>query len=256
MLVFVIPLRNPETAQNWERCNDLCQQTVRSALAQTDDDVRVIVVCKDFTPNTNDPRLTIVRRDYAAPPNTWEDRARDKYLKIGHGLAEARQYSPCYIMKLDADDLVDRNLAAAVHAANHRPGYYIERGYRWREGSAFIRPVNDFHKHCGSSNIIWAEADELPASPDADMSALPLMRFGHNIAVEEYAKLGTPLTQIKSRAGIYRVGHGENFTAHLRQNGVTQNRPNWKFYVGQALRLAELRPLTPSLKREFFGQNS
>ena len=88
------------------------------------------------------------------------------------------------------------------------------------------------------------------------MAAFPIMCFGHNIAVAEYEKLGTPLMPIRTPSAIYRSGHGENLTAHLRQTGIPYNKPNWKFYVGQALRLSELRPLTPSMRREFFGEIS
>lgn len=253
MLVFVIPQRNREIAHDWDHVNRLCQQTVRSALAQTDRDVRVIVVCKDFVPGLEDDRLTILRTPFPTPADNWNDRIQDKYNKIAHGLIEARKYAPCYVMKLDADDLLDRHLAAEVHKTNHKPGYYIRHGYRWREGSLLVRPVDNFHLGCGSSNIIWCEKDDLPSSPDDDMSAFKIMRFGHNITVSEYEKLHTPLMPIPSRAAIYRIGHGENFTANLVQAGVKHTKPNWKFWVGAALRLSELRPFTSSMRRDFFG---
>lgn len=256
MLVFVVPLRNPETAKNWERCNALCQQTVRSALNQIDGDVRVIVVCKDFTPDVEDDRLTIIRRPFPTPKNNWEDQHHDKYAKLAHGMIEARKYSPCYIMKLDADDLLDRRLSQIVNKSRRKPGYYISRGYRWSEGSKFVLPVDSFHLQCGSSNIIWCERDELPNSPEDNMQAFPIMRLGHNITVAEYESIGTPLTPILSRYAIYRGGHGENLTAHFIQSGIGHNRPNWKFYVGQFLRLADLRPFTPAMRRDFFGQDT
>jgi len=255
MLVFVIPLRNPETAQDWERCNALCQQTVRSALGQSDRDVRVIVSCKDFTPDILDDRLTILRYPFETPERTWEANASDKYLKIGHGLVEAHRYAPCYVMKLDADDLVTKRLSAMVHGIGYKPGYYLDSGYLWSEGSWVVRQVDrNFHLNCGSSNIIWCESGDLPSSINENLGAYRIMQHGHNIAVQEYEKLGTPLMPISTPGGIYRFGHGENFTAHLKQSGTVHNRPNWKFYVGQLLKLAELRPLTPSIRQDFFGQ--
>lgn len=256
MLVFVIPLRNPETAQDWERCNALCQQTVRSALAQVDRDVRVIVACKDFTHDIEDDRLTVLRYPFETPERSWEAQAEDKYRKIGHGLIEARKDAPCYIMKLDADDLVSRDLSSVVHEIGYKPGYFISRGYIWSEGSHLVRPVGNFHLDCGSSNIIWCEADDLPSSVREDLWAYRIMQLGHDIAVQEYEKSGTPLMPIPSPGALRRVDHGENFTAYLKQNGIVHNRPNWKYHVGKLLRLAELRPLTPSIRREFFGQNS
>ncbi len=253
MLVFVIPLRNPETSQDWERCNSLCQQTVRSALAQTDGNVRVIVSCKDFTPEVSDDRLVILRHPFKTPERSWEDQHRDKYLKIGHALVEARRHAPCYVMKMDADDLVSRNLSSNVHEIGHKPGYYINRGYRWTEGSRLVRPINNFHLSCGSSNIIWCEKDDLPSSTEDDMFAYRIMRLGHNIVVQEFEKLGTPLVPIPTPSAIYRLSHGENLTSHVSMNGHVGTRPNWKFWVGNALRLSELRPLTRTMRRDFFG---
>jgi hypothetical protein len=253
MLVFVIPLRNPEIAQDWNRCNALCQQTVRSALAQTHSDVRVIVSCKDFTPDVCDDRLIVLRHPYETPARTWDDQHNDKYRKIGHGLVEARRYAPCYVMKLDADDLVDRRLSSIAHGIGHKPGYYIDNGYVWAEGSRFVRSVDNFHLACGSTNIIWCEKDELPSSVHEDMFAYPLMRMGHNITVREYEKRGTPLMPIRSPGAIYRISNGENITSHFVRSGLTYTKPNWKFWVGAALRLTELRPLTRSMRRDFFG---
>jgi hypothetical protein len=254
VLVFVIPLRNPETSQNWDQCNSLCQQTVRSALAQTDANVRVIVVCKKFETDIKDERLIIMRRPFETPRNSWEAQHVDKYLKIAHGLVEARRFAPCYVMKLDADDLVHRRLASKVHASGHTPGYYIPRGYRWGEGSRFVRRVDDFHLQCGSSNILWCEKHQLPSRTDDDMSAYAIMRLGHNIAVSTFEKLGTPLQPIALRSVIYRVGHGENITSSLAPAGTTHVKPNWKFWAGQVLKLSELRPLTRSLRHNFFGR--
>jgi hypothetical protein len=256
MIVFVIPLRNPEIAQDWDRCNALCQQTVRSALAQIDGAVRVIVVGKDFVPDVEDARLTVLRLPFRTPERNWEDQHRDKYIKIAHGLVEARKHAPCYVMKLDADDLVSRHLSSAAHDLGHRPGYYLPYGYLWLEGSRVVRPVENFHHHCGSSNILWCEADELPASIDDDMSKFRIMRWGHNITVREFDKLGTPLMPLPIRSAIYRKGSGENITGHLAPRGTTYSKPNWKYYIGQALRLAELRPFTRTIQRDFFGANS
>lgn len=253
MLVFVIPLRNPETAQNWERCNALCQQTVRSALNQIDGNVRVIVSCKDFTPDVSDDRLTVLRHPYRTPDNNWEDQHRDKYLKFAHGMVEARSFAPCYIMKLDADDLLDNRLSQAVNLKQHKPGYYVRRGYLWRDGSWLLRPVDNFHLHCGSSNIVWCEKDHLPSSIDDDMSNYRILRWGHHVTVQEFDKLGTPLMPLPFRSAIYRKGHGESITSTLFPSGTVHRKPNWKFYAGAFLRLAELRPFTPALRRNFLG---
>ena len=253
MLVFVIPLRNPETAKDWERCNALCQQTVRSALNQVDGDVRVIVVCKEFAPDIEDERLTILRYPFPTPEQNWEKQDQDKYRKLAHGMVEARKYAPCYIMKLDADDLLNRHLSQAVKRTQHKPGYYIPHGYLWSEGSMVLRPVDNFHLHCGSSNIIWSEKDDLPPCTDSDMSRCRILMWGHHTTVQEFHRLGSPLMPLPLRSAIYRKGNGENLSSRLLPSGFVHTEPNWKFYIGRLLSLTELRPLTPSIRRDFFG---
>jgi len=254
VLVFVIPLRNPSTARNWRRCEQLCRQTIASALAQTNPNVRVILACREFEPGMEDPRLIVVRKPFPEPKQDWVDQHRDKYEKICAALVEARKHSPCYVMKLDGDDLVSNRLAAYVHEQANPNGYYIPKGYLWRDGGRTLMPLDNFHVACGSSNIVYANSEELPSSAGVDFSHLPLLRFGHHVTVESYASMGRPLQAIPFRAAIYRQASGENISGFLQPREASRyKKPNWKFYVGLLLEQRKRHLLTAGLKREFFG---
>ena len=255
MLVFVIPLRNPSTARDWQRCQQLCRQTVASALAQANSNVRVILACREFEPEIEDPRLIVIRKPFPDPRQDWVDQHRDKYEKICAALVEARKHSPCYVVKLDADDLVSRKLATYIEVTKNPNGYYVPKGYLWRDGRPTLLQINQFHAKCGSSNIVYAGPDELPCSMTEDSSNFPLLKFGHHMTVEKYAAMGRPLEPVPFRAVIYRQAHGENITSFMSSPEAGQyRRPNWKFYVGRLWLQRRRRFFSACLKAEFFGQ--
>jgi hypothetical protein len=238
--VFVVPLRNPSVAHDWDRCVALCADTLNSALNQTapGESFRVILVCREFPENLIEhPSLEVIRYPFPNPTPNWENQHHDKYLKIRHGLARARDFAPCYVMKLDADDLVNNRLVTYVLRDNNRLGYFVDSGYRWHDGSASLQLTTKFYKGCGSSNILYAEKSQLPIDA-ADVSRqYDLVALGHNITVETLAQRGTPLRPIPFPAAIYRMTNGENITTHFSpfQTNASE-RPNWKFYVGHLLR--------------------
>lgn len=233
--VFVIPLRNPAVAQDWKRCAGLCADTLRSALNQTapQDRFRVILVCRDFPGGlVEHPNLEIIRHPFPDPAPNWEDQHHDKYLKIRHGLVRARECAPCYVMKLDADDLVSNRLVEYTLKNNNRRGYYFEHGYRWRDGSRYLETTKEFYKGCGSSNILYAETGDLPTDTHDASREYDLVALGHNITVETFRERETPLKAISFPAAIYRMESGENITSHFPPDQNRHaNRPNWKFWV-------------------------
>jgi hypothetical protein len=252
MLTFIIPLRNPGTSKNWERCQELCRQTIHSALSQTDPDLRVVLACREFFPEPlQDPRLIVIQKDFPDPSPDWESQHVDKYKKIAAALVVARQFAPCHIMKLDADDLVSNKVAAFVKLQPSKNGYYFPQGYFWRDGARTFLLSRNFHHVCGSSNIIYAEPCQLPES-DSDCSDFPLLKFGHNITLEGFASIGRPLEAIPFPAAVYRIGNGENITAHFSPSGSKPGaRPNWKYYLGLLLEQRKRRFLSNNLRREF-----
>lgn len=257
--VFVIPLRNPAVAQDWDRCVALGADTLRSALNQTapQDRFRVILVCQDFPEGiVEHPCLDIIRHPFPDPAKNWGDQHEDKYLKIRHGLVRARDYAPCYVMKLDADDLVSNRLVEFVLNDDNRRGYYLELGYRWRDGSKYLEPTKKFYKGCGSSNALYANTTQLPPSIEDDSRDYDLVALGHNITVETFTNRGTPLGLVPFPAAIYRMESGENITSQLSpETSNSFQKPNWKFHVGHILKKTiarcRRRQITSQISDEF-----
>ena len=74
------------------------------------------------------------------------------------GLWRALSYRPTHVMVLDADDCVSNRLARLVAEHPDANGWYIAKGYFYREGMNTVHVERRrFHKWCGSSHIARPE---------------------------------------------------------------------------------------------------
>ena len=252
-MLFVIPLRNPSTADNWKRCVELCRRSVESAAGQRNvpaDKVQVILVCKSYPHSISHPEnVTVLRHDFP-DPGSRRGMRKDKYRKIKMGLVHACQYTPTYVMKMDADDLVSARIAEYVLSDDNEHGYYVEKGYVWKRGSFFLKRKGDFHRGCGTSNVLYAEKESLPQSME-DTKDYDLISLGHNIAVDTFAERKSPLSPLPFR-GAVKVMHGQNISStHPLDHYHSGASPNWKYYAGKIIfgvkDLIHYRPSGPVL---------
>ena len=238
---FLLPLRNPNTAIDWDRCIEICKSTLRSACNQTasTSDYEVVLVCKDFPEFNEYPNLKIIRGDFSDPQKTWEDQHRDKYDKFRCGLEYLSKYESLYVMKLDADDLVSKKIVSYVIMDNNKRGYYIEKGYEYSLGKNYIKPLVNFT----SGNSLLKE----------NVFDSDLMKLGHHATVTEFNNRGTPLSPIPFQAAIYKKDHGENLTSHYTMPRTTHNKPNLNYYIGNLLKIiTEKRTyINKGIKHEF-----
>jgi hypothetical protein len=249
---FLIPLRNPAIAKNWQVCVDLCFATLRSAAQQTAsvNDFQVIMVCRDFPDVKLGSNVKILRGSFPNPEPTWEAQHYDKYTKIRFGLDYLSDYAPLYIMKLDADDLVSKRLVSYVLADDNKHGYYVENGYHWISGQNFLKPKSNFHAGCGSSNIQYVRECDFEKNKHSDSN---ILKLPHNLVVKYYNNINKPLKAIPFHAAIYRKLNGENITSYLAPKLTAKNKPNINFYLGMPFRwiFHRRKLLSKSIKQEF-----
>jgi|GEM_PF-2191032 len=255
---FVVPLRNRATAQNWDTTLSLCIETLQSISRQTRAPCDVILVAKEFPDIELPSNVTVIRSDFPDPNLNWRDQHTDKYTKIKMGLVELRKRDcPYYVMKFDADDLVSDSLVPWVLSDNNRRGYLVDNGYR-HTGRLYDAVKTDFYKQCGSSVILYTTPDKMPADM-SDEREYDLLTLGHNIAESTFIERETPLAKVTFPSVVYRLGHGENITAHFRALEASgEVAANWKWHVGNYLRMIQNVPRSlrkNELEREFKGRS-
>jgi hypothetical protein len=244
MLNFVLALQSPAVSKDWDYVSRLCERTMRSICQQTSDQFRVFLSCNERPRMKFDhPSLRIIEDEFPAPEPTFEGRMTDKWIKLRRSLVAAGKHGDGYIMFVDADDCIHRNLAAYVAAHSGVSGWRITRGYLHDIGSRWIYPVNHFDMLCGTSAIIWLKATEFPPDMTSPQEDHFILCQGHAKIAEYLAKRGRPLQPLPFAGAVYNTGTGENSTGFSLRHQGRRTR---------LARMFSLRPVTRRI-RETFG---
>lgn len=239
-VLFVMPLKAREVSSDWHRTVALTLRSLGSVFNQADTEFRAVLVCNEFPYVSTSPQLEIIEESFPLP-QTWEDGPKDKYRKIQRGLVAIREEAPCYIMKLDADDLIHRDLVGHVRSVG-APLYLVEKGYAYAEGHRIVHQLDAFHLYCGSSNIVACEAKDLPATMAEDPMDHDILSCGHHEVKEQYEARGMVAAAIPFRAAFYSSGNQENHSGN--DFSSIKSRRKWlamllrRRWLGSSLRRA------------------
>ena len=169
MLAFITTLRHPQNAANYDRVEALLQDTLASLTQQTCDDYLVIIVGNRRPAFPLPERVVFVEVDFPPPSDLKGPRTGpasviwDKGTKNAVGLLAARDFGPEYVMFVDADDFVHRELAAFVHARPGHAGWVVKRGLMYSRRRNAYKRLRNFYRFCGTSFIIPFDAYDVPA---------------------------------------------------------------------------------------------
>lgn len=235
MIVYAIPFRSPETANNWEKCVERLNNTLQSIFNPANHaPFYCIVACNqipDKLRDKYDARLKWIELDLPVP-NSWIEMARDKYWKLTEIAVcirkileeQAHPEQGIYVMPVDADDLL--NYRIPEYCARHpdKNGFVSKDGYVWQEGENFFRIYPQMHTYCGSCNIIKMYREDLPdhmpfparLCHDRETAGIlnsryPI-RYDHNTVVARYREMGRPFSILPFRSTVYVRGTGDNIS--------------------------------------------
>ena len=211
-------------------------------MAQTNADFRVVIVANE-DPECDlpvDARLEVARVSFPPPnlpvgvPVTTDAMYADKGAKLGVGTAIAVRAAADYVMFVDSDDYISREIAAFVARAQGEPGWYSDSGYYHVRGSRTVTPVfGDFHQRNGSTHILRTDLIGVPADVDPARDREDVIdRIGrlrvrslmgdHKWIVSYFADMGEPLAKLPFPAAIWEIGNGENFSQVLVKAGTKE----------------------------------
>ena len=178
MLKFIIPVRHQQGVSDWSVIVRNLSTTLRSVASQTSPQWRCVVVASEGAQLPDVPQgCEVVRTDAPYKPLPPRDEDRDAYEAAIRADKGARVWTGLrhldaggFVMVVDYDDLVHRDLAAVVAADPANPsGWYVEQGYLYSEGGGILRKRSAFNTVCGTSNIVRDSIlREAPAGEDMD----------------------------------------------------------------------------------------
>lgn len=187
MLVFVVPLRSPKTANNWEKVSQLCNETLRSLLNQTSQNFQILLVCNEAPINLEkSEKITVVADDFPIPSSP-EEGYRDIMSKMKRGMLAAKELKPDFVMKVDADDLVSKNVCAYTEKHIDCDGWFVGLGYVYEIGQSHLYLRPRFTTLSGSSHIFRTYDKDFPTSMNT-ISEEWLEPVAHHLGVNKLLK--------------------------------------------------------------------
>ncbi|GAA2534600.1 glycosyltransferase family A protein [Mycolicibacterium diernhoferi] len=242
MLAFITTLRHPHNSADYGRVEALLQDTLASIARQTCDDYVVIVVGNRAPSFPLPSRTHFVEVDFVRPslqrtaqtgnaPLVW-----DKGTKVGVGLVAAGEFNPEYVMQVDADDFVHRDLAAFAHDNPGRPGWVLKRGVMYSRARNAYTVQRRLFRICGTSFIVPLEAYEVPAHltvsatqqeiADAFGDGLEEVLGNHRYSLEWWERRGRVLEPLPFSGAVYHVDTGENHSGNELLGPARPYRPH------------------------------
>ena len=236
MLIFIVPLRSPETCSNWKRISLLCNETLKSLTQQDSTQYRVILVCNslplNFVPHQH---ISVVQEPFSIP-NSWEGGIGDIYYKIKRGMVEVKKLqilspgSSAFVMRVDADDLVSNRLVSFTQKYPKSDGWYFLTGYIYEVGQnhTFLRPK--FTAVSGTSHIFKCHYTDFPESMETPPNEW-LEPVWQHLHVNKLLKLrGRKLSPLPFPGAVYRINPQNMSATHVENERFSSFKSVvWKF---------------------------
>jgi hypothetical protein len=261
-LVFIVPVRHHDSVPYWPAIKNLIRQTLASIAAQSSPEWECLVVANRGADLPELPDRCAVRFvDLPLPqlPDRNTDLAayydairNDKGRRIYAGLKEVDPDS--FVMVVDFDDFVHKDLAKFVSDNRSGSGWFIEAGYVY-SGGGWVFKERRLYKRCGTSHVIRRK--DFGTFEDAvgtlDIRAIKRRLGSHVFIKDDLAAEGRPLSLLPFPGAVYRIGNPQST---IGTGSLFQAISSPRVFVRHPLRalwhLTRYRRLTPRL-RTWFG---
>src|SRR5689334_7436925 len=150
-IIFAISLQPRLVSHQWQSVEKRLRQTIQSIRGSRNVSYLIVIACHDAPDLGNEEGKDIVLLHASfAPESDVTQRLADKFRKrrlIGAWVRSNLGDQGIYVMFLDADDLVHRDLANYVVSHDNRRSYLVTQGYRYDCRTGILdRRSREFHR--------------------------------------------------------------------------------------------------------------
>jgi hypothetical protein len=178
-IAIIVPLIAPEVVKDWGYIQSCLNRTLHSVLKCNSVTLRIFVVCQSEPElMVEDPRICFVESKNAIPQDRTAQ-GNDKAAKLAEGMLAASEFDPDYVMSVDADDLVSKELFDYVVNEPGYDAYCVEIGYEWVDGSGKLTLRDHFHRFCGTSFILRYAVELFPVYLGRQTGVEPVCEQSH-----------------------------------------------------------------------------
>ena len=217
VLTFIIPIRHPDNAPNWNVTIDNLGQTIRSIANQTLSSWQCIIVVNEGVVIPNLPENfdvcyvnlppNILHRQGDSTLEEFRDAVRlDKGRRILAGL----YYKPTidFFMVVDDDDFIHNELVSYVSENSTENGWFIDKGYIWNDKGCYLYKNYSFNMLCGTSHIVRKKLLNLPIDIKKVSTQEIKDLLGSHVRLKNILdEAETPLLPLPFFGSVYRIGN-------------------------------------------------
>ena len=259
MLGFVIPVAPKIACPNWAHSSQLLERTLKSISHQTNPNFKIFLVYEDepaihlsqfhITPIKLDLKDRKARemvdfeshvQKYFKPG--YDDIMLNKAIKLTNGCQRAKLDGCTHVMCIDSDDLISNKISEFVSKNLNNSGWYVNKGYLWKEGSSFVQKHNQLTGINGSTHII--RTDLIPVNTKSNRFYDYTLFESHGYTRKRiWHETSHSLSELPFR-GTTVVIHDRNASLNYFQ----QNRHSIKSVLKF---IAKTTPLTSKIRKTF-----
>lgn len=214
-----------------------------------------------------DDRLEFIETPISIP-DSWIEMARDKFYKltvIAFRIREIllEQSNPengIYVMPVNADDLLNCNIARFVKEHPNENGFISKDGYIFYQSKKYFRIYKNLHTFCGSCNIIKMYLNDLPTckpNPEhchdkataKELNEKYPIRFDHHTIVDRYKNMDKEFSVLPFRSTVYLRDTGDNISQLESSN--EKNKGFHPIAFLRSINIFTIKPINKRIKREF-----
>lgn len=216
------------------RVEELLRLTQRSLINQSNPNWRLIVVCNSpVRTSISDQRISYHQVSFppAVLPTQRESTAtplsvrRDKGSKILAGLLFSRRWSSDYVMPIDCDDWIHKELVDWILARRRRALWYVNKGYfinlrtlRYKIryglvrycGSTYIYTPQLLRKICGSCAGVGENSSMAELLASAGPTVIDMILGDHHYLFSNARRFGATCRPVRIPATSWIVDNGQN----------------------------------------------
>ena len=246
MMLTITPFIPKGVANDWQKAVNCLERTIGSILGNPERDLRAIVICQDRPPlRIKDERYIFLQTKQPKPNREdYDAKLHDIGLKTAEAFETARDFSPDYVMVVDADDLISNTLVSYVYQRPNFDAFCLKVGYEWREGASTFTIRHRFNQYCGSSHVYRFE-DRLFPVWLGKSTTKRVCDQSHSYVEGALDAERLQVHKIWECKAVYVTGHGNNLD--LVGHRLTMKR-RIKDLVFSPWRN---KPITPELRTEF-----
>ena len=237
MVTFITCVKHYENCHSYNDTWNLLENTLVSVCGQLDDRFEVIVVSNktlnEFPDNPKIKNVKFIEVDWPPPssPNSWQidtqvtQSVGMHQIRLDRGtkyiLALNEVDDDNYVMFVDADDFIHRDLVRTIHNSD-KDFLRINRGFKMGVANSF-QHIDNFEKECGTCNITKASIlkeqinfknIDLTSSQNTIIRStqkfyLIKLMGSHSFSWRYFKRKGYKGGDIGFRAAIYNCSHNE-----------------------------------------------